>query len=186
MARISLTADDWVTTGLRAMRDEGPSGVAVEPLAAKLGATKGSAYWHFTSRAALLEAVLQRWREVATRDVITAVEADGGDPSRRLRRLLEVVTTAVSQSPGELRLLASTDPAVKAAVEEVTAARVAYVEGLLRQAGVPLTTARRRAVLAYAAYLGFAQLVVNAPSVLPTSTKARYELMATMTDLLTV
>ena len=49
---------------------------------AALGVTKGSFYWHFVDRAALLQAVLARWEQRATDSVITwlaAVDDPRGD-----------------------------------------------------------------------------------------------------------
>jgi DNA-binding transcriptional regulator YbjK len=46
---------------LDVLRDDGIERVRVEPLAAKLGVTKGSFYWHFVNREALIEAALDAW-----------------------------------------------------------------------------------------------------------------------------
>src|SRR5215207_10572201 len=49
--RKTLTRQDWAAAGLAALVEGGPDAVAVEPVATRLGATKGSGYWHFTDRA---------------------------------------------------------------------------------------------------------------------------------------
>jgi len=141
--------------------------VAIEPVAARLGTTKGSGYWHFTDRADLLRAVLGAWVEQHTVAVQDRVEAAGGSPRERLRHLLGIVSTAAEQSPADLLLVASADPDVKAAVVEATQLRVAYVEHLIREDGVPGPEARSRAVLAYAAYLGHASLTSAVPGLVP-------------------
>ena len=56
-----LSADDWAAAALEQIAEQGVSAVAVEPLARRLGVTKGSFYWHFPSRDALLQAALERW-----------------------------------------------------------------------------------------------------------------------------
>jgi AcrR family transcriptional regulator len=43
--------------------------------------TKGSFYWHFEDRRALLEAMLEAWRARATNAIIDEVEAKGATPS---------------------------------------------------------------------------------------------------------
>src|SRR5580698_155106 len=48
--RKTLTRADWIATALDAMARDGLRAVAVEPLAERLGATKGSFYWHFRDR----------------------------------------------------------------------------------------------------------------------------------------
>src|SRR3546814_8458026 len=49
-----LSAEDWAQAALDLIAEQGVSAVAVEPLARRLGVTKGSFYWHFPSREALL------------------------------------------------------------------------------------------------------------------------------------
>ena len=56
----------WLGAGLEALRKGGVSEVRVERLAAALGITKGSFYWHFRDRGELLEAVLEHWAREMT------------------------------------------------------------------------------------------------------------------------
>src|SRR5690606_6770697 len=53
-----LSAEDWAQAALDLIAEHGVASVAVEPLARRLGVTKGSFYWHFPSRDALLQAAL--------------------------------------------------------------------------------------------------------------------------------
>src|ERR1700760_697069 len=101
-----LTTDDWAAAALDALLSEGPAGVAVQPLARRLGTTKGSFYWHFESRDELLRAALARWQDVATGDVIRRTEAASDDPREKARLLFGWVTASSSEHPGQLRLLA--------------------------------------------------------------------------------
>src|ERR1043165_7845340 len=58
-----LDADAWVAAAFDALAQGGVDAVRVEPLAKALGITKGSFYWHFTDRRALLDAMLGSWAE---------------------------------------------------------------------------------------------------------------------------
>jgi AcrR family transcriptional regulator len=165
--RKTLTRDDWAAAGLSALVKGGPDAVRIEPVAARLGTTKGSAYWHFADRADLLRAVLDLWIVKHTVQIGNRVDAGGGTPRDRLKRLLEIVSTAAEQSPADMLLVASADPDVRAAVVKATQIRVAYVERLLREDGTPRPEARSRAVLAYAAYLGHASLISAVPALVP-------------------
>ncbi|MFI9050760.1 TetR/AcrR family transcriptional regulator [Streptomyces sp. NPDC053427] len=174
-SRQRLTARDWADAALAAMDEGGLAAVAVEPLATRLGTTKGSFYWHFTNRDALIEAALQRWEEVATEAVITEMETES-DPERRLRGLLLRATEASAASPLEMSLLATaTDPRVAAALTRVTERRIGYVAALFAELGFTETEARRRGLLAYSAYLGHTQLGHAVPQTLPTgAARTRY------------
>lgn len=179
-----LTIDDWVAAGLVALAESGPDGVAIEAVAKRLGTTKGSGYWHLGSRPALLRAVLDRWYEVATEQVIAGIEASGLPARARLDRLLALVIAGAERHPGELLTLAHHDPDVRAAVARATGARVGYVAELLGQVGVTKAEARRRAVLAYAAYVGYAQLAATVPDALPAAPRQRQALQRTLVRLL--
>src|SRR5438128_10889157 len=63
MVNRSRTGADWLKAARLALLHRGPDAVRVEPLARGLGVTKGSFYWHFKDRNALLEALLREWEE---------------------------------------------------------------------------------------------------------------------------
>lgn len=166
-ARQRLTAQDWADAALTAIGEGGLAAVAVEPLAARLGATKGSFYWHFANRDALIEAALERWEEVGTEAVITELEAEP-DPAGRLRRLLRRAMDGAAEDPLEVSLLATAgQPRVAAALARVTERRLAYLASLFAEVGFTEDEARRRALLAYTAYLGHTQLGHAVPQSLP-------------------
>ncbi|HEY2239319.1 MAG TPA: helix-turn-helix domain-containing protein, partial [Streptosporangiaceae bacterium] len=79
-------ASAWVEAGLEALGAGGPEAVRVDPLARALGVTRGSFYWHFADRDALLTELLNAWERAATDDVLERVERHGGDARARLRR----------------------------------------------------------------------------------------------------
>lgn len=162
--RKRLTREDWVQAGLEALRSHGPGAVAIEPLAARLATTKGSGYWHFTNRAALLTEVMRAWEDLATAQVIERVESVVGSPRERLHRLLIESTPHADSAPAVLLVVGSSEPVVRAAVQRVTAQRIDYVAMLIEQAGIAPEQARVRAVLTYSAYLGGISLIVAAPA----------------------
>src|SRR4051812_22016420 len=87
-----LGAGEWEAAALAALSESGPAGVAVEALARRLGVTKGSFYWHFEDRDALLRAALVAWENEYTERIIEAL-ASLSSPRDRLVRLLADVAT---------------------------------------------------------------------------------------------
>jgi AcrR family transcriptional regulator len=167
-----LTRDDWITAALGAIADGGLAAVGVEPLAARLGATKGSFYWHFENRDALLEAAIRRWEKETTTDVAAEITTAHDAPASQFRRLVaNVIERAEQDRVGPALLASATHPAVAPAIERVTSVRLNLIATVLRRLGFPPAEARRRALLAYSAYLGHGQLAHSTPSVLP-ATKA--------------
>ena len=172
MAR--LTKDDWTAAALDAIGEGGLAAVAIEPLAAQLGTTKGSAYWHFPNREALLRATLDRWERDHTEAIIALVESVSSSPVDRLRYLFAAVLDAERAAHVELALQSSTDnPLVADALRRVTDRRLDYLATLFVRLGFPAAAARRRALLAHSIYLGQAQLIRGTPAVLPRTPAAR-------------
>jgi AcrR family transcriptional regulator len=153
-----LSADDWALAALELIAEQGVAAVAVEPLARRLGVTKGSFYWHFPSREALLVAALERWEKVEQEEVFGQLEAIP-HPGQRLRALFDLVAHEARSHIIYSELLKALDhPVVRPVIERVSARRLEYLTASFRQAGLNRADAQHRARLAYAAYVGFLQL----------------------------
>jgi AcrR family transcriptional regulator len=161
-----LSAADWEAAAIDALADAGVAGVAIEPLARRLGVTKGSFYWHFADRDALLAAALRRWEEGNTERVIAGV-ADVADPRQRLRRLIGSVVRGGRSDRIHIALATAKHPLVRAALARVTHRRLAYLESCYVELGQPRRAARRSALAAYTAYVGLVHLRLEAPTELP-------------------
>jgi len=171
--RQSLSARDWTDAALDALARGGLPAVAVEPLAKALGTTKGSFYWHFADRSALIAATLGLWEQRDTDRVLAGID-QLGDAEARLRGLLRLAFTSVRGDAAEgvggieLALQASAgDPLVAAALERVTARRVSALTQLYGELGLSPARARDQALLAYTSFLGHAQMARATPGLLP-------------------
>jgi AcrR family transcriptional regulator len=149
-----LAVSDWVRAAMEALVAGGVAAVAVEPLAAKLGATKGSFYHHFANRNALIVATLEDWERSETEVVIQRM-ALIPDPGERLRA---IVAAALGDRAGAVRdsalVAAATHPLIKPCVDRVTERRMSYMTDLCIELGLPPAQARRRVLLLYSSYLG--------------------------------
>ncbi len=171
--RQRLSREAWATAGLRALTTGGVAAVAVEPLAAALGTTKGSFYWHFSDREELLRAALELWEVEQTSAVIDELGALE-EPRERLRVLLTLVLTHVEGPDPVAQLFRDVaHPHVAAAVRRVTSRRIDFVAGELESGGMPRAEARRRAAVAVAAYVGWWQLNAVLPEDAPVGRDGR-------------
>jgi len=84
-----LTREDWLDAAFATVVESGVDQVRVLVLADRLGVTRGSFYWHFDDHAALISALLDRWRaqEMATHERLKQDQSD--DARADLVRLLE-------------------------------------------------------------------------------------------------
>ena len=130
--------------------------MSIEPLARTLGATKGSFYWHFSNREALVEATLLAWEVGETIEVAELLT-----PLREAAtRLCVLMGAALSDRPGarvEAALLADAGvPQVRAVLDRATRARTSYLRQLFEDLGVD--SPGQRATTAFALYLGLLHL----------------------------
>jgi AcrR family transcriptional regulator len=158
-AKPSLSPIDWTVAGIAALAEGGIDAVRVERLAKQLGTSKGSFYWHFADRPALLLSMLDLWEHEGTADVIEHVAALT-DPAERLRRVtieaLEARTRGidVAQAEAALRSWAGQDPAVATRVVRVEQARIAFLAGELSALGYDGASATRLGKALYLALIG--------------------------------
>lgn len=153
-----LSAADWEEAALAVLAENGVGAVAVESLARRLGVTKGSFYWHFATREALLQAALERWERSDEAELEAAIAA-AYDPRERLRELIRQVSHRHPSHAVFAALIKSIDqPLIRPLIERVSERRLAFVTEAFHQAGFDATAAANRARLAYSAYVGFVQL----------------------------
>jgi AcrR family transcriptional regulator len=156
--RSRLSAADWEQAALDTMAESGLAAVAVESLARRLKVTKGSFYWHFATREALIKAALERWERRDEDEVMAQVEPIA-DPRQRLRELFRRVSREMQSHVIYAALLQSLDnPLVKPVMARVSEKRLDVLTLAYRQAGFDRRAAAHRARLAYSAYTGFLQL----------------------------
>src|SRR5579875_361312 len=167
-ARRRLSRTDWVNAALAAIAEGGLAAVAVEPLAQRLGTSKGSFYWHFENRDALLTAALALWEEQYTAAVTAENTQAGADPVHRLRLLIRRVTALAETDSVYVALIATAGhPAVAPVLARITEHRLDYTGALFRDIGFSVQEARYRSLLAYTAHLGHTELPRSAPGALP-------------------
>jgi AcrR family transcriptional regulator len=164
-AQARTPRQDWIAAGLNALARGGPEAVRIEPLARELGATKGSFYWHFEGRAALLEALLDDWERSVVDDVIAQVDAGGGDARDRLRRLFALAGTRRDVPPVELAIRdwARRDAAVARRLKRLDNRRFAYMRPLFAAIADDDDDAEVRCTLAFALFVGHPLIAADHP-----------------------
>lgn len=156
--KVRLSAADWEEAALAALAEGGLGAVAVESLARRLGVTKGSFYWHFATREALLQAALERWERSDERELQAAIAA-ASDPRERIRELIRQVSHKHPSHAVFAALIKAIDqPLIRPLIERVSQRRLEFVTETFHQAGFDPLAAANRARLAYSAYVGFVQL----------------------------
>ena len=155
-------SQDWVSAGLAELATGGVDGVRVEVLAERLGVTKGGFYRRFKDRSALLNAMLETWRDGRVAVIERQAEAGGESAVEKLRGMFKLYSERANTQGIAIELAirqwARTDPAAAAAAARVDAARLKTTGSLYRQLGLSAPEADARAVLFYTFLFGQSML----------------------------
>lgn len=157
--RTALTPDTWTAAATEVLVDQGIDHVRVDVLARQLGVTRGSFYWHFRDREALLRSVLQAWRELSTEQLTLRLSTAHDDPRQQLRDVLSLplrgrAAARAARIELAIRAWARRDALARHAVDEADASRIAYIAQVFSALGFAVAEARARAFLLYAFVVG--------------------------------
>ena len=150
--------DTWIRAGFAELARAGDEGVRVEVLAKNLGVTKGGFYRRFRDRAALLEGMLNDWREGRIAAIEQQVNLDGESARDRLKAIIQLYSERMNTEGMAIELAirqwARADEAAAEAVASVDAARLKNVGQLYRATGLAADAADAKAFLFYCFIFG--------------------------------
>jgi AcrR family transcriptional regulator len=162
----TLDAAAWVDAAFDMLAEGGIDAVRVDPLAKRLGVTRGSFYWHFKDREALHTAMLKEWRKRASYRVGARIDSQTSAPDERLRQNLALPNASPRSKRAAsielaIRLWARRDKEAAKAVEHIDHVRLHYYAKLYAEMGLTPREARDRAFLFYAALMARAYIVTD-------------------------
>ncbi len=157
-SRAQLDPGNWIEAAIDVLAREGIGGLRVEVLAKRCGVTKGSFYWHFKDRQALLDAVLENWREGRIRDIEKTTSVGPGQERDQLHYAIEVYGANRNRKGMSIELAvrdwARHDARAAAVVEAVDLYRLECTRKLFVASGMSEAEAKSRSLLLYACVFG--------------------------------
>ncbi|WP_457031528.1 TetR family transcriptional regulator [Kitasatospora sp. P5_F3] len=149
----ALTSEQILSAAEDVLRRFGPGKATVVDIARALGVSHGSVYRHFPSKAALREAVTQRWLDQAHQDLAT-ISTQPGPAAERLHRWLATLFAAKRRKALDdpemfatyLTLVGELSSTVEAHIDTLVTQIAAILDDGIRQGEFrptdPATTAR--------------------------------------------
>ncbi|MEN3112100.1 TetR/AcrR family transcriptional regulator [Uliginosibacterium paludis] len=161
--RSALDRDAWIRFATGVLAEEGLEGLRVEVLARRLKVTKGSFYWHFRDRQALLNAIATQWRDERIGELSSQVAVAPEQAMPQLHRIIDTYANQPNFSRMKLELAirdwARRDPLVASVVEAVDQARLLNATRLFELAGFPPAHAHTRALLLFTHVFGLSMMM---------------------------
>lgn len=136
-----LSRADWLTAGFAALAELGPPSLKAEPLARRLGTTKGSFYWHFSDVPDFHRALLESWESRADAALADALAQEDGAVAQ-LRRLAELIAdggmadSAAPRIEPAIRGWALSSDLAAQSLARTDARRLERIQALLEQTGI--------------------------------------------------
>jgi len=156
-----LSAESWLDAALQVLAEQGLQAVAVEPLAKKLGVTKGSFYWHFKNRNALITSLLAFWEDIEVK-YISEYKQSYEDPQVFLKEALNILIADETNRRVFLHLSNHLgDHEVKSAYEHAVIRRLDLFSEAYAQMGMSKKPAKEKALSTYCGYFGLIKLIVD-------------------------
>jgi len=155
VAQTRTPRSTWIDAGLKTLAAGGPGAVRVELLAKELDVTRGGFYWHFPSRQAFLDEMLDTWERRSTQEVLERVEQEGGDARDKVRRA-GMLTFSNELLPIDLavRDWARRDASVAKRLRRVDNRRMEYLRLLIGEFIDDPEDVEARGMLAFALAIG--------------------------------
>jgi AcrR family transcriptional regulator len=151
MTRLEKT--DWLDFALGALAERGHGALKAQTLAAGLGVTRGSFYWHFEDLEAFKRDLIDHWAAKTTEELLRA-EVREGDAAAQLAGLMLRAFASATGQERAIRAWATVAPHVAETVAAVDWRRIRFAEQLLSALGVAEAEIGPRARLLYWAAIG--------------------------------
>ncbi len=154
----SLSVEDWVAAANDLLVSENIRGVQIPALCVKLKVTKGSFYWHFSSREDLLRALLNSWRHHMTLNIRSKLGRASTGAISTLRALLALPRKKFSAAGAAIEMSirdwGRREKFARDVLREVDETRLRSFEQSFQSLGFSPREARIRGYIAYAIMMG--------------------------------
>ena len=131
-----ISTEQWLERSLEILNKQGFGRLNIDRLVKAMGVTKGSFYWHFTSRKDFVTRLVEYWDAIFTDTVIEHIEKFEGDGRQRLLELMLLITgKQLGQYDFTIHALAQNEEDVFPLVSKVLKKRIEFVAGLFAEMG---------------------------------------------------
>jgi len=131
-----LNREDWLKAAAEQLRVAGIDSIKIAPLAAQIGVTTGSFYWHFKNRMELLIALLGYWEQTMTTNPITVARKFKGSPKDRILIMMEqVLNNRLAEYDLAIWHWSQTDVTAQKVFKRVLEKRFSFARWMFMEAG---------------------------------------------------
>ncbi|MGH1414159.1 MAG: TetR/AcrR family transcriptional regulator [Pelagimonas sp.] len=153
----------WLDAAYELLTQNGVDAVKVMPLAKKLGLARTGFYWHFKDRDALLDAIVSRWEEKNTGNLISRAEAYAESITEAMFNLFDCwldETLFDAKLDLAIRNWARNDFGLQKRLDDADAARGKAIQQMFERFGYSAAQAKVRAMTIVYTQIGYISMQV--------------------------
>ncbi|MCP4981770.1 MAG: TetR/AcrR family transcriptional regulator [Gammaproteobacteria bacterium] len=163
-ARERGSEDLWLNAAYRVLVDSGVDAIKVMPLAKSLNLSRTSFYWHFDSRQALLDALVGKWKQCNTGNLIRQTEAYAETITEAVLNLFDCWIDSKlfdARMDFAMRHWAQNSSRLKATLENTDQQRVTAISKMFTRFGFNKAQSGVRAHTVYYTQVGYISMMVE-------------------------
>lgn len=157
-----IEREDWFTTGLEILKNDGFLKITIDNLCNALKVTKGSFYHHFKNVDGYIDALMKYWVDKNTKSLILQVDKVKV-PYEKIEKLNKLVLQRSHKTEQVIRGWSFSNEVVRKYVTEEDEMRIEYTANLKILCGEQANVARQLAILEYGCLIGIQQLYPDMP-----------------------
>lgn len=156
----------WLDAAYQLLIESGVDAVKVMPLAKSLGMSRTSFYWHFSDREALLSALIERWQQKNTANLITQIQLPAQSISEAIFNLFDCWVNPElfdARMDFAIRNWAQQSAPLKLILQETDQQRIAAIYQMFLRFNYSEEQANARAHTVYYTQVGYITMMVDDP-----------------------
>ena len=160
MPKIIATKEDWIKLGYKQFSEKGISGIVIESMAKKLKVNKSSFYWHFTTKKAFIQSIIEFWETANTSRIISLVQNEK-IPLDKLERLIELSFLKDNEIDFffHLKKYAKSSKALTNKIEELDNQRLEFTANILQELGYSKSDSKIKSSIFYKYLIGYHEMI---------------------------
>lgn len=154
----------WFEAAYDMLTENGVDAVKVMPLAKRLGLSRTGFYWHFKDREALLDAMVQRWEDKNTGNLVARTEAYAETIAEAMFNLFDCwLDEELFDAKLDLaiRNWARNDTTLQARLDQADRRRSAAIEAMFERFGFSAAQAKARAMTIIYTQIGYISMRID-------------------------
>lgn len=148
-----IAKEEWLTSGLKIIENEGVSKITIDNLCNMLNITKGAFYHHFKNIDGYIDALMSFWIKESTLAFIEKVEKID-NAKEKLYELSKMSAFSKYKCESRIRGWSYTNDIVRQYVQQVDKLRLNYLKQINSESGYNDENSQKTAIIQYALLIG--------------------------------